>query len=754
MPDTKLYYQFLRGRYFSEGLRMTAGIALPAFILGYLGMLHLGITISTGALCVSVTDSAGPIRHRVNGMFFCNLIIGITSLLIQWSLGSVFSVAFTIPLMGFIYSMLSVYNARVSSVGVSALLIMILSMQTPLKGADIFIHALYLMCGGTWYMIFSLTLHSLKPYKIIQQLSGEFISGVAAYLRSRASFYADHPDYESTYRSLLQQQVTIQAQQLALSELLFKTRAVTKNSTKAGRSLLKIYLDVSDLFESIMSVYQQYEVLHKKFDETGILELYRKQLLGLSDELAEIADAVSAGHSSVAQDRNIEHLPVIKENLELLRKNFLTANNLEDFIGLGRIFNNIRDLTEKINSLHYYTTYEKLQRKASTSSPDLQRFNEAQTIDPTLFVNNLNFRSNIFRHSLRVAVSLFAGFIVSLLFDIGHSYWILLTIVVILKPAYSLTKSRNADRLTGTLAGIIIGVGILFTVKNNLLLLVIMVIFMAGTYMFIRTRYFISVLLMTVYLVIFFHIVYPGNITTVLTDRLLDTVIGSGIAFLSSLFFVPAWEHEGIKQFMRTALDCNMSYFINLAGNFTIEQKLNREELKRFRQQALTALANVSDALNRMLSEPKRFQKQTENIYRFVVLNHILTSHFAALAFYLNEQEAVFRSPALKPFIARTTDQFNRALNLLSGETDPEKTQVHEMPAEIYAEEDILFELRKTEIAAGNLETVTKKKLIRSRSVTDQFRFINNLSADILKNVNAFSQEDKVIPNESRSTGR
>ena len=65
-----------------------------------------------------------------------------------------------------------------------------------------------------------------------------------------------------------------------------------------------------------------------------------------------------------------------------------------------------------------------------------------------------------------------------------------------------------------------------------------------------------------------------------------------------------------------------------------------------------------------------------------------------------------------------------------------------EAPDGIGEEEDILFELRKTEIAAGKLETETKTKLIRSRSVTDQFRFINNLSADILKNVTEFTAAD------------
>lgn len=736
--ETKPYKNFINGRYFSEGIRMTAGIALPAIILGYFDMLDIGVVLSTGALCVSVTDSPGPVHHRLNGMFFCNIIIGIVAVVSYFSFYTEATTGLMILLFGFAFSMLSVYNARVSSIGVSALLIMILCMQTPLQGTDIFLHTLYLVIGGTWYMLFSLLLNTLRPYKIMQQLSGDFITDVADYLKMRSSFYADHPDYENIYRSLLQQQVKVQTQQAAVSEMLFKTRAITKNSTQIGRSLLKIYLDVADLFESIMSTYQQYDVLHQNFDETGILEDYKQQLVILSEELREIGDAVRAGERSVPKDLSGEHLALVRTRFEELRQGFMNESNVKDFISLGRIYNNIRGLTEKIAGLHYYTAFDKKNRINAVTDMDLQQFTEAQNIDPALFFNNLNFQSNIFRHSLRVALSLFAGYLLSLVFNIGHSYWILLTIVVILKPAYSLTKSRNADRLIGTVLGILIGVALLFLVKNDRVLLVIMIIFMCVAYMFIRTRYFISVLFMTPYLVIFFHLLSPGSIRELLTYRIIDTAIGSGIAFLSSLFFVPAWEHTTIKGFMQMMLKSNIDYFNCIAQSFSGSGNAKPEDIKKSRQRTLTALANLSDAFNRMLSEPKRFQKKTEFIYRFVVLNHIITSHFSALAFYLNEQKKVFRSPIFLPATHATTEKLEHAIAMLDDKEVPENTDHDNAFATLNDETASLLALRKKEIAEGNLETETKKQLIEKRSVIDQFTYIYNLTADIEKNVKAF----------------
>ena len=741
MFQSKAYRNFINGRYFSEGLRMAVGISLPAFIFGFFNMLAIGVVFSTGALCVSVTDSAGPVHHRANGMFFCNILVAVVSVITYWTFSSFIATGAWILIAGFIFSMLSVYNARVSSVGISALLILILCMQAPLKGTDVYWHAMYLLAGGTWYMILSLLLHTIRPYKIIQQLSGEFISGVAAYLKTRASFYSDHPDYESTYRSLLQQQVQIQARQTALNELLFKTRAVTKNSTRIGRSLLKIYLDVSDLFESIMSVYQQYEVLHKKFDETGILGAYRQQLLLISEELFRIAETVATGAESRRAETNAQHLHQVREKFEVLRKDFMTEKNVDDFIGLGRIFNNIRNLTEKTDALHYYTGRGKKQKDTPDTLHAEIKADRETYFDAALFLNNLNLGSNIFRHSLRVALSLLAGFLISLFFHIGHSYWILLTIVVILKPAYSLTKHRNRDRLAGTVTGIFIGVGILFTIKSQLFLLITMMIFMAFSYMFIRTKYFISVLLMTVYLVIFFHIIYPQQITAVLTDRLLDTLIGSAIAFVSGRFLIPAWEHESIRKYMREMLLKGMDYYKCVAMNFTDAGFSNKNDIRKSRQQALTALANLTEAFNRMLSEPKRHQKNNELIYRFVVLNHILTSHFSALAFYLDEQKHIYRSGGFLPVILETEEKFKTTLNII----DRNKTVEELMAGDadilrpLHIEADMLMQVRRKEVSAGDLETDTKKKLVEMKSVTDQFTYIYQLSADLVKNATAIA---------------
>ena len=250
---------------------------------------------------------------------------------------------------------------------------------------------------------------------------------------------------------------------------------------------------------------------------------------------------------------------------------------------------------------------------------------------------------------------------------------------------------------------------------------------------------------MTPYLVIFFHFIYPSAITSLLYDRLLDTSIGSAIAFMASLFFVPVWEHTTIKKYMEAVTQKNIEYYNKLAVNYTKEIILNREELKHARQQSLTALANVSDAFNRMLSEPKRFQKNVELVYRFVVLNHILTSHFSALSFYLTENKGSYKSAIFLPVIENTTKSLQLVIQLLNGMPETISTEPSLNLQEHFSTETaLLLQTRKTEITERNFETVTKTKFIETKSVTDQFTFINNISLDIKKCVNTFIKQEQV----------
>ena len=83
---------------------------------------------------------------------------------------------------------------------------------------------------------------------------------------------------------------------------------------------------------------------------------------------------------------------------------------------------------------------------------------------------NLSFSSTIFRHSLRLTATIMIAFLIGNLLPFQNVYWILLTIVVIMRPGYGLTKERSFHRIIGTVAGGLIAFAILLVIQNHIIL--------------------------------------------------------------------------------------------------------------------------------------------------------------------------------------------------------------------------------------------------------------------------------------------
>ena len=742
MKYTKKYLNFINGRYAAEGIRNTGGIITPSLVLNAFGHLDIGLVMSFGALCVSVADTPGAARHRINGMLATCFLVTLLAFFTPLFANNTFLLAGLLTVSGFVFSMLTVYGVRSSAVGIAALLMIILSLQSPPHGKEIWVHAGYTLIGGVWYMLYSLALYRLRPYKFIQQVLGDYVSEVSQYLRSRGDFYADHPDYEKVNESLLQKQIKVEQQQNLLSDLFFNTRKIMKESTQTGRVLVKIYLEVTELFESIMTNFQDYRLLHQQFDETGILHDYEQLIFSLADELEQIALAIKSGNDSLPDNRTKQLLQKTKEHFTDLRQHHMDEHKVEHFVGLGRILKNLEDMAEKVKSLHGLSTYEIEVDKEEANAGIYKKFSVDTSLRPSLFINNLNFQSNIFRHALRMALALLAGYIVALFFKVDRGYWILLTIVVILKPAYSLSKQRNYDRLIGTAAGIVVGMLILFTIKNDTVLLLLMIFMMIITHSFIRTNYFLSVLFMTPYLLLFFHLLYPYNINELIVDRITDTAIGSLIAMMFSLFLVPVWEADAIKATMIKMLEANDKFYGLVAGSFSSSGTFNTDQIKIARKESMVALANLSDAFQRMLNEPKRFRQGSKQIHQFVVLSHDMASHLSTLSYFLIARENPYRSAELLAVTKQTRLQFANTIKLLHGTSYDELTPA-DKSALRHVNEGLaqLLEKRRVEVAAGNLETPTKRLLVDSKSVIDQFNFVYNDATSLLRVVNEYNKE-------------
>ena len=186
-----------------------------------------------------------------------------------------------------------------------------------------------------------------------------------------------------------------------------------------------------------------------------------------------------------------------------------------------------------------------------------------------------------------------------------------------------------------------------------------------------------------------------------------------------------------MSNYMLQAIKSNKNYFNDIAAAFT-GNPVTINSYKLSRKNAFVALANLSDAFSRMLSEPKSKQKNSKQLYQFVVLNHMLTSHIATLSSYVMPLSAKLASPDFIPLINNTVAKLDDAEKIVA-ETPADTASPEALHNNIQQRLQQLLQTRRTELQDGILDSETKKQLTEFKPVADQFNFIGKIAGDIRK---------------------
>ena len=660
--NTREINSFFYSQYFSDGLRMTIGILLPALALMQFNHFDVGLTMSLGALCICTIDSPGPVAYKRNSMLVGNLFLFLVAFTTGFARLNVFTLGIEITLFSFLFSMFTVYGNRAASVGTCALLAMIFMMDKAVKPEDVLQISITILGGGIWYMLFSLVFFGIRPYRAAQQTLAENIADIATFLRIKADFYQSGTDIDDNYRKLVSQQIKVSQHQDAVRELLFKSRVMVRESTGPSRILVLTFVDLVDMYEQIIATHYDYSSVREKFEATGVLNEIAIILRGMADEVDNIAYLMLTNTRRRHTPDFDSALERLKLEIDEIRNNDQSTSNL----ALKKILINLRDLNERIKSIYnYYNSKSSEATVKSTEDMQYSKFVAHQDYAPHIFSDNFSFGSAAFKHALRVSLVCLIGFITAKFIALGHhSYWVLLTIIVILKPGYSLSKQRNYQRLIGTIAGGVIGIAVLIFLPDKTFDFVLLVVLMVGTYSFLRLNYVVSVIFMTPYVLILFKFLGVGF---VVEERILDTVIGSTIAFIASYLIFPSWEFEQIRDNLAAVIAANVNYLVKIAKNI-LGKKVGTVEYKLARKDVFVKSANLSAAFERMTSEPKSKQKNIKEVHKFVVLNHILSSYIATIASAVSAK-ALHKLPAenLK-LIKRSIAVLNDCNKKLNGE--------------------------------------------------------------------------------------
>ena len=619
-----------------SAVRISLAIVVPSIILAHFGLLKEYFLFPLATSFVGLTDQPGPFVRRRNA-----LLLAIISFFVVATIASLVKnfpplIYLEIIIFGIFFSMIGVYGQRLAAVGGLSLVVLAIFIDGHLTGANIAKSLLTFLAGSFCYYFILLKVSKIQPYKHAAQMNGENYLVLAEYLKIKSKYYLENPDFEFLQRQVISKQVEIKNLQEETRETVFKTRQIVNESTTTSRLLMLMFLNSIDLHEKLMTSESDYRKIQESFGDTGFLNSLSEYLANLAKELTNIGIALQTGiKAKPLLDLNIELEKIFEEYFDLRTKK-LSPETLENFMIMRLILVRISDITDEVKTIYKIFTQNQNLAKSLSSGLDLEKFvtnNEKPNVK--VLLNNFSLQSSHFRHSLRITVALLIGYFISRLdfLGIGHSYWILITIIAIMRPAYSTTKHRNLLRLYGTVSGAVAAYALLYFIENSTAIFVILLLSMILCFSFLKAKYAWAVFFMTIYIFLGFNFLKPGNVNLIFKDRIIDTVIGGIVAFSVSYFVLPVWEHTQNRDLMKKSAKANLDYF-KAVMNIFAKKKLAVEDYKLKRKAAMINLANLSDNFQRMISDPKNQQKRLEKVHQFVNTGHLITAYIASLSQY------------------------------------------------------------------------------------------------------------------------
>lgn len=726
--------KFVTSQYVYSAIRITLATVLPCLVLAHFGILKEYFLFPLGTSFVALTDQPGPFIRRRNALtfaIFCFVFVATVASLVMNFKILVFA---EIIIFGMFFSLIGVYGQRLAAVGSLSLVVLAIFIDGHLTGTNIFKSLLIFASGCTWFLLIFLVVTTIQPYKLASQMIGENYLQLAEFLKIKANYYQKNPDFDKLTTQVIAKQIGIKNLQEETRETVFKTRTIVNESTTTSRLLMLMFLNSMDLHEKLMTSESDYQKLQQIFDDTTILVDIHDYLNLLAEEITNIGIALQVGTRAKPLFNLDSELNNLNHNYFDLRNKKISPENFENFMVLRQILMRINEITKEIDEIYKVFSQNVKLAKSLSTGLDLKKFmpNE-EKLNFRVLRNNISLSSSHFRHALRITIALLLGYLFSLFqfLGIGHTYWILITIVAILKPAYSITKQRNLLRLYGTVAGAVIAYGILHFIHINEVLFTILLLSMIMCFSFLKGKYFWAVLFMTIYIFLSFNFLNPGKVNIIFKDRIVDTIIAAIITSLVAYIVLPVWEHTQNLDLMKKSSEANLSYFQSVISKF-LEENHDLEDYKVKRKNAIISLANLSDNFQRMISDPKNQQKKLEVVHQFVATSHLITAYTASLSQYVKDDEKYPEIDA-ESWSRKIEAEIQKVSILLHGDTITEELKKESrIEPEDSSLEDLILK-RKTELIENEAYDVRDPNKISHLTELKNIHDVLELIFDVAK---------------------
>jgi uncharacterized membrane protein YccC len=283
--------------------------------------------------------------------------------------------------------------------------------------------------------------------------------------------------------------------------------------------------------------------------------------------------------------------------------------------------------------------------------------------------------------------------------------------------------------------GATVAFGLLYLVQNRMGIIFLTVLAMLLGFAFNNKNYKISATFVTIYIVFIYSLLNP-DVASVIEYRIIDTLIGTLLAFTANYYLWPSWEFLNTPDFLNKAIVTNRNYlneissYYNKKGNVSTSYRLARKN-------AFIAVGNLMASFQRMSQEPKSKQKQLPQVYKLAVLNHTVLSSIASLGTYIQSHKTTKASEAFNAIINMVIQNLDCASEILNSKS--EKTTSTRENQDISLRFNELKNIRAQELLENkNDDEALQLKMQEAQIVIEQLMWLINLSENIVKNTKTF----------------
>lgn len=616
-----------------KSLILGLAMLIPVLLGFHLNLYPQGFCMALGVLFTFLPNLEGRNKHRILGMLtalvLTLLLVLIKSLILP--LGNLGLMAFLF--FGFLLvTQLAVFGFRGSMVGFSGQIALVMSFALLEFNLSLSEKICYLASGGILYILLAAVFHRIQEPLLVKKHLADVLDSTAELLKIRylRRYYGQEKPQQE-----VQLQLHIQKTQDILRELLYR-----EELTPHYQREMSLFLVAVDMYEQALATAG---VQKSTFPETpeALRMLAAKNIV----HLHALSHAVSKSCALPLELKEDGLFTLAEKSIE----DYVKKKGLPAARPAAIYFRTVLEEENEISKqLHLsFRTYE-VKTGYITPYP-YQKFLIEEDYSFKRLVDSFSWQSQIFKHSLRTAIIMVIGYSVGLSINELKAYWIILTISVILRPQFGLTKKRAGERMVGTLIGAaIISVLVLLRVPPWVYATMgIPSLFLGFAYL--QKNYKIAATYITL-VILGLHAVLVSNTWEIILLRLADTTVGAGLALLSMYLIFPLKKEKNLDIFFSSTYKALAAY-LNEVIRLYVDKTPIDLTYRLHRKKAMVELINLHGMVQMLTEEPKMSPKDILSLKETVIVAQELLDAIASLGTFVQRHKSTPASEALKEFV-------------------------------------------------------------------------------------------------------